>query len=204
MHEKNTLSKLVILCLLAELLNIIGAAICETAHLPLFLDTIGTVLIVFYAGLVPGLIVAACYNILWVQLLLLITHASVHPWDMLYAICGLVITVTTWLFSCDKENFRSGRFIAVLYLMLIALVSAFASSITGGLIETGIRIHFQEQHTMKALEQFVRAFLGENLGLFAACVIARVPITVLDRIICTFAGFGLYLLLHRMEKRHVI
>jgi hypothetical protein len=122
---------------------------------------------------------------------------------MIYALCGMAIVLTTWAFSRKKENFRMDRIITTLYLVLIALLSAFASSIIGGMIETFNRIQFEGvAYDAKLLEQFVRALLGEDLGLYASCVMARIPVTVLDRLICTFAGFGVYKLVLRIEERN--
>lgn len=79
--------------------------------------------------------------------------------------------------------------------------SAFASSVVGGIIETGNRLHFGNLAYSSVLEHFVRAFLGENIGILASCIIVRIPVTVLDRIICTFAGYGIYMLFNK-EKPH--
>lgn len=190
---KSKLLRIGIAFILAELLNLACKVLfCNVAHIPLFIDTIGTVAVTFYAGLLPGILTAATFNILWVIIIAAISNNPIYPWDMIYAVCGIVIVVITWLFSRKKSNFNISRLITVLYLVLIALVSAFASSVVGGIIESANRIHFGSLAYSSVLEQFVRAFLGENIGIFASCIIARVPVTVLDRMICTFAGFFVY------------
>ena len=196
-----SLIKTILLCLLALLFNLASAYFFgDMLHVPLFLDTIGTVVTVFYAGLVPGLIVAGFYNVLRVLLMVLMGNPA-YPWDMMYALCGLVIAFCTWVFIYKNSNFRSGRLLTVLYLLLIVLVSSFASSLIGAGIETAQRIIFNNQIYSNPVTLFVQAFLGGNSGLFLACFITRIPVTVLDRLICTFAGWGLYLLLKKITFR---
>jgi len=204
LNEKKTLgSRLLrfsIIFLVGEAMNLLFRfLLVDVAHIALWFDTIGTVAVTFYAGLVPGIVVAASYNIICVIILAVVSKSPIYPWDMIYALCGIAITVMTWLFARKKENFRMGRMIATLYLVLIALVSAFASSIVGGIIESVNRIQFGNLAYSSVLEQFVRAFLGENIGILTSCILVRIPVTVLDRLICTFAGFGIYKLFSRKK-----
>ena len=202
-RPKGTLLRITLACILAELLNLLCVwFFCDQLHAHLFLDTVGTVAVTFYAGLVPGLIVAVMFNIMRVLMLAIVTKSPVYPWDMIYALCGIAIVLTTWSCSRKKENFCMDTGITLLHLVLIALVSAFASSIIGGIIESFNRIMFQgKAYDARPLEQMVHALLGENLGLFASCIMARIPVTVLDRFICTFAGFGLYRLTQLDKKQ---
>lgn len=204
LNEKKTLgSRLLrfsIIFLVGEAMNLLFRfLLVDVAHIALWFDTIGTVAVTFYAGLVPGIVVAALYNIICVIILAVVSKSPIYPWDMIYALCGIAITVMTWLFARKKENFRMGRMITTLYLVLIALVSAFASSIVGGIIESVNRIQFGNLAYSSVLEQFVRAFLGENIGILTSCILVRIPVTVLDRLICTFAGFGIYKLFSRKK-----
>lgn len=192
MNKLNSFFKCLIVCVIGEMLNFAGAFLLDSFHIPLFLDTVGTVAVTFYAGLVPGIIVALLFNILRTLQVALINNIQLYLWEMLYMLCGAAIAAVTWAFSHKKENFRISRTITLLYLLLIAFVSAFASSVIGGLVETVNRIFFSGVQNKSPTEYFVRAFMGENLGLFVSCVIARIPTTLLDRVICTFAGYGLY------------
>ena len=191
----------ILVCVIAQIINLAAAYIFgDMLHVPLFLDTIGTVVTVFYAGLVHGLIVAGFYNVLRVLLMVLMGNPA-YPWDMMYALCGLAIVFCTWVFIYKNSNFRGGTLLTVLYLLLIVLVSSFASSLIGAGIETSQRIIFHNQIYSNPVTLFVQAFLGGNFGLFLACFITRIPVTVLDRLICTFAGWCLYLLLKKSSFR---
>jgi len=40
-----------------------------------------------------------------------------------------------------------------------------------------------------------------NMGTFLSYLIPRIPMTLLDRIVCTFAGFGIYRLAVKIKER---
>lgn len=189
-------------CMCAEALNFLCVLLfCTIAHIPLFLDTIGTVAITFYAGLIPGLIVAILYNVLWVVVTAAMAGNAVYIMDMVYALCGIAIVISTWFFARKKQNFSINSFTTFLYLILIAIVSAIASSIIGGIIETTNRVVFDgASYKTSVLDPLIHLLLGEKLKTFIACVIARIPITSVDRLICTFAGFSVYKLITLNEE----
>ena len=55
--------KIALFCISAILLNVAATFLFyDVLHIPLFLDTIFTVAIVFYFGLVPGLVVGIIFN----------------------------------------------------------------------------------------------------------------------------------------------
>ena len=62
--------KIALFCIASIILNLLTSIlIFDVCHVPLFLDTIFTVAIVFYFGLVPGLIVGFFYNIFVILLM---------------------------------------------------------------------------------------------------------------------------------------
>ena len=67
-------------------LNIAAFLLVTYLRLPVFMDTIFTVALVFYAGLVPALIVAALYNPIMTILLCVIYGTEIFYFDFLYAI----------------------------------------------------------------------------------------------------------------------
>ncbi len=195
----NQTAKIILLCLLAQAFNLLAAYILgDILHLPLFMDTVGTVFIVFYAGLVPGMMVGISYNILRFFLMMILGN-PVYPWEIMYCLCGAAIAFFTCFFYWRNQNFYLSRTLAILYLVLISLVTAFASSIIGGSIEAVQRICFDNQIYENPVRNFVTAFLGQHFGLFVACIFSRIPITVLDRLICTFLGAALYQLVKKAE-----
>ncbi len=193
LHRSIPLWHILLACALAEALNLFGIVVFfYKLHIPLFLDTIGTVAVTFYAGLLPGLTVALLHNIVWTLIQSLVTGSAIYPWEMLYSLCGMTIAFITWFFSRKKSNFSFSFAVTALYIVLIAIVSAFASSLLGGFIEFVNRILFNGLAYKSATEHFVSAFLGQHFGIFVSCVLARIPMTMFDRIVCTFAGYAVY------------
>ena len=192
-----------LLCLLAQAGNLLFSLFFQDVlRLPLFLDTVFTVAVTFYAGLLPGLVLAASYNFIRLFLNALLTGQAVFLTEGLYSLCGMAIVLITWLFSRRKEDFRLSWQITVLYLLLIALLTALASSVIGGLVETFNRINFSGKSYYAPVESFVRTFLGEDMGLFVSCTLARIPVSMLDRLCASFAGYGIYLQLRWWGRAH--
>lgn len=202
MTEHKT-SSIILLCIIAQIVNIASVWFFgDVLHIPLFMDTIGTVFIVFYAGLIPGMIVAVSYNLLRIVIICLL-HNPISPWEGMYALCGAAIVFFTWLFYWKNQNFYLCKTLSFLYLLLISLVTAFASSIIGGTIETIQRIFFMQEVYENPVSNFVMAFLGQNIGVFVSCTFARIPITVLDRIICTYLAAFIFHLVKERETADV-
>lgn len=94
------------LCLISIAGNIAAAFLAAALHLPLFSDTIFTVAVTFYAGFVPGLIVAGLYNPVMTLVECAVYRTEMFYFDFLYALCGMLIVLSA-------------------YLLLIAFVSSF-------------------------------------------------------------------------------
>lgn len=186
--------KKIVICLSAIILNYLTASLFYTVlKIPLFFDTIWTVAVVFALGLVPGLIVAVGYNAL--NYVVWIAKSGAGNFAFLYSICGILIVLSTWVFSRKKEEFTFSPAVTVLYLILIALVSSFCTIIAGGLID-----YFQYVHTgiieqMNPIKKFTDSFVHLRFSLLASCILAQIPVSFTDRLIATFTGFGIYTLM---------
>ena len=193
--------KVFVLCLLALLGNV-GTSFFAARFLPsIFLDTVFTVAITFYAGLVPGLIVAAAFNPIMTFLYCNMHGAAFSVYDCLYAICGILIVLATWFFSRDKKEFFFSRAVTILYLLTIALSSAFLSFFAASALDTFVRPLFNNTSGFSTFDNFSAVLRQMKIGTFLSYLIPRIPMTVLDRIICTFAGFGIYRLALKIEGR---
>ena len=184
--------KIFLFCFICLFLNIVISVISSSLSIPFFFDTIFTVTAVFYAGLVPGLIVALLYNPLVTLIRCAFNGTNLFYYDFFYAFCGMIIVFITWLFSRNKNDFQSGRGAACAYLVVIALVSALASSFIASLLDTFIRPFFIKKTGLSAIDYFSITFENLNLGTFLSYLLPRIPVTVLDRLICTFTGYILY------------
>ena len=107
----------------------------------------------------------------------------------LYSLSALTIIAVTWLFVRKKQNLQKDVNLVFLRLLTAAILAGFACSIVSGLIS-----YFTYHLNAKdwAFDRVIFAFNGEGLGFLASAVLGRIPVTVLDRVITTFAGFGLF------------
>ena len=182
-------------CLLSIVGNIATSFLASALHAPIFLDTIFTVAITFYAGLVPGLIVAALHNPIVTFIYAVIYEIEIFYFACFYAICGMLIVFSTWLFSRNKKEFFFNR--TVLYLLIIVFVSSFLSCFSASALDTFIRPLLNDSLRFFPTDIFSIPFQKLKFGMFLSYLLPRIPITVLDRLICTFSGFGLYRLVER-------
>lgn len=184
--------KIGIFCFLSIFLNLgLSLLAYDVCHFPLFLDTVFTVAIVFYLGLIPGLIVGILYNFTDV-LFNLIVRGINSPTNIFFSICGAAIVIVTWLFARKKEEFQISLSITILYLLLISLISSFVTIFIGGTFDF-IRFSFYDiPDSMAPIKQFTDSFVSQKFNLFASCILGQIPISITDRIISTFAGYGVY------------
>lgn len=190
-----------ILTILAILLNVVFVYAVSKLNLIVFLDTIFTVAITFYSGLLPGLIVAAVYNPIMTLIYCAENGTQVFYYDFLYLICGMLIVLITWVFSRNKKEFHSSSLITILYLLAISIASAFVSCISASILDTFIRPLFGKPSPFGPIEDFSYVFQHFNFGNFLSFLLPRIPITVLDRLICTFAGYGIYWLFSKVSRK---
>ncbi|MCQ2242266.1 hypothetical protein [Treponema sp.] len=191
--------KKTLICIAAIILNFLTASLFfNILKLPFFFDTIWTVAVVFWLGLVPGLCVAVGYNIL--NYLVWVLKSGAGNFAFLYSICGILIVFSTWMFSRKKEEFRFSPVVTILYLILIALVSSFCTIIAGGLIDYFQYTNYDMMEQMNPIKKFTDSFVRQKFSLLASCILAQIPISFTDRLITTFAGFGIYRLIQKFTK----
>ena len=188
MHKDRIINNLFI-CLACLILNILLAFIARVTNSPFFFDTIFTVSATFIGGLVPGLVVAVLFNPLMTFVLCGFFGKEIACFDFLYALCGMAIVFITWLFSRDKSSFYASRTITVIYLVIIAISSALASSFIASVLDAFLRPLFEKTLGFSPIDGFFSSFENLNLGAFLSFFLPRVPVTFIDRLICTFAGY---------------
>ena len=196
---QNVCFKTFILILAALMFNILTALLAIELHLVLFLDTIFTVAITFYAGLIPGIIVAFIYNPVMTIVLCLKNGHSFFIYDSLYCFCGMVIVLITWAFSRNKSNFQQNKSVTIFYLIIISFSSAIASCLLASCLDTFIRPFFGPASGFGPTDTFTNSFADLDIGDFLSYFLPRIPLTFLDRLISTFAGFFVYSLLAKKK-----
>lgn len=187
------------ICLIAIILNFLTASLFyNVLKIPLFFDTIWTVAVVFWLGLIPGLCVAVGYNLL--NYLVWVLKSGTRNFVFLYSICGILIVLSTWIFSRKKDEFNFSPTVTVLYLILIALVSSFCSIIAGGLIDYFQYSYCDVIEQMNPIKKFTDSFVRQRFSLLASCILGQIPISFTDRLIATFAGFGIYRFIQKISR----
>ncbi|MBR1403516.1 MAG: hypothetical protein IJ558_05010 [Treponema sp.] len=187
--------KLVVVCVLADVLNVMTSYFFyDLLHIPLFMDTIFTVAITFYYGLIPGVVVGLLYNALTVFVRIL-RGISPEPVNMLFGICGALIALITWIFARRKAEFKISLPITCLYLVLIAMLTSFVTIFTSGIIDFIRYTYFQSPAIVAPIREFTASFVHQKFSLLASCILGQIPISFTDRLITTFLGYGVFRLM---------
>lgn len=191
----------VVICIIAEILNFFAADLFyHVLKIPLFFDTIFTVAVVFYLGLIPALCVSIGYNL--INSLMWVCGEDVSdPFIFFYTICGILIVLSTWFFARRKDEFRISPVITILYLVLIALLSSLCTVISSGIIDYFHYIYYDVPDMMNPIKTFTESFVNQRFSLLVSCILAQIPISFADRLIATFAGYGVYRLCERFIER---
>lgn len=193
--SKKPFFQTLILCLIAAFLNFaLSSLVGMVLKFPLFLDTIFTITILFYCGILPAIFTALAYSIP--------SALSVHaPFYILFTLCSVaIILITYFVMKKDLKN-KNSLMLTLLYLLLASLLSGFASSVIGGTIHTLGLILFPDKITEIVTEKFVLSMFSKNGNLLLSAILGRIPTTCVDRIVSTFLGYGLYKLLDKNEKK---
>ena len=155
-------------------------------HVPLFFDTIFLMAVLFLYGPLPALF-SYVINVICGCLKLVILYGK-NDYVYLFTLSALTIILVTWLFVRKKENLKKGVNITFLYILSAAVCAALACSVVSGIISY---FTFSLNVESGPFDKIIFAFSGDQMGVLASCIVGRIPITILDRIITTFAGFGI-------------
>ena len=154
---------------------------------PFFFDTIFMIAALFLFGPVASLI----------EYLLFISFTCVKlkirdgktDFVFLYTLSAFTIILVTWLFIRKKENLKKGVNLTFLYILTASVLAGLACSVVSGLINWFAQKLFQKDWYFNT---FIFAFNGdEYMNFLFSSIIGRIPVTVLDRVITTFSGFGI-------------
>ncbi|MDR1894126.1 MAG: hypothetical protein LBQ61_05455 [Spirochaetales bacterium] len=179
---------------------------------PLFLDTALTMTVTFYGGVFWGALTGGLTNLIQQSL-------PFHGWPpYLYALCNIAVALGTALFirwfprelgidGAEKPLPKSlwlqdlmGRAIV---LVLLSFALCLAISILGGLcavIIDSFNPSLLPDSTSPELN-FRPALIRRNLSAVIVEIGSRIPVNLLDRLISSFAGYGLAALLAWGERK---
>lgn len=180
--------KIYIAAFIAGVLDFATASLFQNVlHVPLFFDTIFLMAVLFLYGPLPALF-SYLINVFCGCLKLVILYGK-NDYIYLFTLSAITIILVTWLFVRKKDALKKGVNFIFLYILSAAVCAALACAIVSGIIS-----YFTFSLNVEAgpFDKIIFAFSGEQMGVLASCIVGRIPITILDRIITTFAGFGIY------------
>jgi energy-coupling factor transport system substrate-specific component len=144
-------------------------------HLPLFLDTIGTLVATAAFGLVPGILTAVVTHLSY-ELMVGLVAPERLIWTLVNISSAIVLTILL----------RKGRFEnpidAVIALILITLVNALLGALLAAFLFSGNTDHH--------VDYLVSTFIAAGQNLLSAAFWARLPINVIDKGIAVLIAFA--------------
>lgn len=159
----------------------------DVMHTPLFLDTIFMMTALFMLGPVPAFFEYLVFiGLTCIKLKILYGKTGMV---YLYSLSALTIIIVTWLFVRKKERISQDVNHTFLYILCAAVLAGFACSVVSGLISC-----YTYSLNVKdwAYDRVIFAFSDEQKALLSSAIFGRIPVTVPDRVIATFAGFGIF------------
>ncbi|GHV95013.1 hypothetical protein AGMMS50293_13330 [Spirochaetia bacterium] len=205
---KHTLFML-FLCVTGALLNITIAYAALNIPIPVYLDTVLTMTMTFYGGLFWGVLTGTLTN--------LISHTVwFYSWgDYLFTLCNIAVALITALFirifpgelifgkrlPVQESRRYKTMLDRTVALTLLSFALCLVISIMGGIIAASIKI-FNVYGGGTGPELFFSPFLHrKNLSVFIVEILSRIPVNIIDRLISSFGGYGLALLLAKRKGR---
>ena len=193
------------LCVLAAALNsLIYPLVVHVFRMPLFVDTVFTAAITFYAGLIPGLATAL---LTWV-IGFTIKDGIINP----FIICSIAEVIIIFLLKPSVVKTRgllSGEKKRLIFastlvrLMILYITVCFAMSILGGLIDyifytvlPNIKPDYSAEDAFKEWSSDSRPIPVLILNIFS-----RLPINLIDRFIVIFGGYFISQGMVKIERK---
>ena len=175
----------VLLCLLCIPLNLLGAFVCTQFHVPLYLDTIGTIVAAVFSGSLPGMVVGLVTNLL---------RGLQDSTQLYYGTLNMCCAVVASFFAKKgifKSSFKPLLIVPVLGLMtgcIGAVMTWFLNSGNfGGLAEPYARWIDQRLGSYPFLSQLAAEILIDMADklivvILAVILIKLVPHSMKDRL----------------------
>lgn len=161
---------------------------------PFFFDTIFMIAALFLFGPIASLIEYILF-ISFTCIKLKILYGKTD-FVFLYTLSAFTIILVTWLFIRKKENLNKGVNLTFLYILTASVVAGLSCSVVSGFINYYFaNCLFQIEWNFNI---FIFAFNGEYMDLLTSSIIGRIPVTILDRVVTTFLGFGISKLYSRI------
>jgi len=171
--------------------------------LPLFLDTLLTVTVVFYAGLVPGLAVVLINWLLWLAISGSMTPFIVVSVAEVFIVWRLMPQGgAAWPDARGRRAFAEKTSVLAT-LMLLYIATSVSASVLGGLVHYFyVLITPETYQEFSSPDRVFRAvFYGGEIHVLARGILSRLPVNLIDRAFVVFGGFFLALGIRRLTDK---
>ncbi|MBQ9610880.1 MAG: HD domain-containing protein [Lachnospiraceae bacterium] len=118
-YKRIKLLKMLVMCVAGILINLGGAALADVLHLPLFLDTVGTVITAGLGGYLPGVTVGLFSNIVKA---IISDSASIY-----YGFINVTLAVITAFFV--QKGYLKKIYMLFVYVITLSLIGGVISAI---------------------------------------------------------------------------
>ncbi len=162
-------------------INIVGGLLAGALKLPIFLDTIGTILSAAILGPWWGALTGGLTNIIM---------SLQNPMDMWFAIVNIVIGLIVGFVSM-KFGFQK---------WLVVLVTGIIIAVVAPIIGTTIATYVYGGLTGGGLDIFTAGLMKAGSSVFAAAFIPRIWSNLLDKIPSVFIVWGIIMALPKALK----
>jgi hypothetical protein len=189
--------KLLLLCILAAGANDLCHLFFQFLGLPMFMDTLFTLGVTFFAGPLWGCVTA-----------ILTPLPSILAYDIqrgLYVLCSIAGVFLAWFFHrryhlLEEDNY--GAFNLVSVLLILSLYMCILMSVTGGLIAWIISVLWPVTNQDTPPESYFKlGMLLNHYPVPLAEIISRLPVNIPDRLLSVFGAYGFALLLKKIRAR---
>ncbi|WP_448384740.1 ECF transporter S component [Fervidobacterium sp.] len=166
---------IIVLIPVAVGINYAGKFFAEALKLPLWLDSIGTVLAAMLAGPIVGGISGAINNIIY--------GLTVGPVSFVYALTSIGIGVAAGLLY--KAKMFENAFRALISGLIIAIVAT--------VISVPINVIFWEGQTGNVWGDALFAFLrSKNVSVWLASFFDELVVDLVDKVLTVFIAYGIF------------
>jgi len=206
--------KILVLCVVSAFGNVaFRYLITDLANIPLYADTVFTVAMYFFAGLVPGLLTVILYFTLSsINFILLQGFPVESVWVInAFIFCAILEVMTVCLYRkkmksseaafLEKPSLESFTGILV-HLLILSVIACIVVSIAGGIIDF-VLSQFNVTQEFSPEDNFKLGLLRNNVHILATAILSHIPINIVDRFIVVFGGFGLSLLYRKLVKLRI-
>ena len=157
----------------------------RSLQIPLFFDTIGTLVATALFGLLPGLATAIGTHI-FMELINGISGIYL-PWMA----CNISSALILWILI------RRNQFESLVHALLAGLWIALANALIGAIVAATLF----SGDTEHAVDFVASALYALGNDVFSAAFLARLPVNIADKTIAVFIAFGALRLLNRGPHR---